>query len=115
MYLKIVILFDNIHVNFGFDGNKGTFTVQKSGVYLFIFRGVVIFPQVTVKREFFIFYFKNENIGTNKLTDDAGKSVVVELDILVKANYEEAIMVGSYFMNQMPGFPPTPLHFLHIC
>ncbi len=102
VYQTFYISFDKVNVNLGnaFKATTGIFTVPKSGVYLFIFRGAVTFEQSRVgkSKEINIFYFCNDKkIGTSSVTDiKNNRLVIVELDKLVKVNRGDVIMVGAY-------------------
>jgi len=96
------ITFDEVLLDPGnsFDLPTGTFTVQKSGLYLFIFRGLVIYPQYLgdADKQLWIYFTKNGlKLEPGAFVTTKNQSCNPELDKLVKGNSGDIIMAQSAF------------------
>jgi len=94
------VTFDKVNVNLenAFDATKGTFTLPKSGVYLFVFRGLATFSQEKVGRQVVVYFNSNtRNLATHTIWDNNNKMINTELDKLYKGNRGDTISVEAYF------------------
>ncbi len=101
------LIFDvtNLNTEKAFNVETGTYTIPKSGLYLFVFRGLVIFPQQNskIEKQMWVYITKNgTNIGSEEIVTK-NQSYYAELDKLVKGNRGDMISVAAFFYIRQRG------------